>query len=70
MIKRDRQNEFYIANMITTIQENKREICMKQPGCEDCPLANIDGLFDESICAMLNQTKKRLELSYKLVETL
>lgn len=70
MIKRDRQNELYIANMLRTIEKNKRELCMHQPGCDECPLGTIDDLFDVSLCAMLGQTKKRLELSYKLVESL
>ena len=70
MVNRDGQNAMYIANMIKSIEENKRALCTNVSCCEDCSLGTFNGLFDARLCDMLIQTKKRLEFSYKLVETL
>lgn len=68
-VKRNRQSESYIAQM-SKVLNIKDEICRCfTADCGECPLCKL-GVFDTDTCLEIDKLAKRLELAYKVVETL
>ena len=68
-IKRDRRLAYDIAQMINAL-EVQQQICARFGGsCRRCPLGML-GVFDTLTCLDIDKLTSRLELVYKVVETL
>ena len=67
-IKRDRQTEFYIAQLLKALNIED-EICPRFASCVECPLGRL-GVLQSCTCDEIKKLVKRLELAYKVVETL
>ena len=67
-IKRESRTQLDIAQIIMAL-DIKDEICQRYSSCWDCPLWEL-GVFDAPTCREIAKVKSRLELAYKVVETL
>lgn len=68
-VKRDRQTATDIAEILKAL-EIKDKICARfGPSCGKCPLSKL-GALDTDTCCEIDSLAKRLELAYKVVETL
>ena len=67
-IKRESRTQLDIAQIIRAL-DIKDEICQRYSSCCDCPLCEL-GVFDAPTCREIAKVKSRLELVYKVVETL
>lgn len=70
-VERRRDSERDIAYMLKALDIVDTAWCAKYEGCcsNKCPLGKL-GVFDEPTCHELHKLKTRLELAYKVVETL
>ena len=68
-VKRNKNSEFDIAHIMSAL-EYKHKICARfGTNCYACPLGKL-GVFDNFTCLDIDKLMKRLELVYKVVETL
>lgn len=68
-VKRNRDAEYNIAYLLKAL-ETMDEVCGRYgASCHDCPLGKL-GVFDTPTCDEISKLKSRLELAYKVVETL
>lgn len=67
-IKREAQTQVEIAQILMMLNITD-EICKRHTECEECPLGRL-GVFDAPTCHKVSKLKRRLELVYKVVETL
>ena len=69
-VERSRDAERDIAYLLKALDIVDESWCRKYKGnCYKCPLGKL-GVFDEPTCHELAKLKNRLELVYKVVETL
>ena len=68
-IKRDRQTEYDIAQVIRALHEIDNKLCPRFESCIECPLGKL-GVLDTCTCDEIKKLAKRLDLAYKVVETL
>lgn len=66
-IKRDARTQVDIAQIKRALHI-KDEICQRNI-CYDCPLSKL-GVLETRTCDEINKLAKRLDLAYKVVETL
>lgn len=68
-VKRDRGLAYDTAQTINALQV-KKQICARfGANCYACPLGKL-GVFESFTCLDIDRLVKRLELVYKVVETL
>ena len=67
-IKRESRTQLDIVQIIRAL-DIKDEICQRYSNCCDCPLCELR-VFDAPTCREIDKVKNRLELAYKVVETL
>ena len=68
-VERSRDAERNIAYVLNAL-ETMDEVCGRYgASCHDCPFGKL-GVFDTATCDELGKLKSRLELVYKVVETL
>lgn len=67
-IKRDRQTEFDIAQVLRALYIEDK-ICHRFESCIECPLGKL-GVFETCTCDEMKKLAKRLDLAYKVVETI
>lgn len=68
-VKRSREAERDIAHMLKAL-DSMIEACMRYgSNCYECPLGKL-GVFETPTCSEVSKVKSRLELAYKVVETL
>lgn len=69
-IKRDRGLAYDIAQIIEAL-DTVYETCCEKYGvnCYECPLGSL-GVFETKTCYEVSKLKSRLDLAYKVVETL
>lgn len=69
-VERSRDAERDIAYLLNTLYNVGDTWCVKYGGnCNKCPLGEL-GVFDTPTCNWVSKLKSRLELVYKVVETL
>ena len=69
-VERSRDAERDIAYMLHALDIAGDTWCVKYAGnCYKCPLGKL-GVFDSPTCHEVSKLKSRLELAYKVVETL
>lgn len=69
-VERNRDAAHDIAYLIEVLDTVEDIWCVKYGGnCYNCPLGKL-GVFNVRICRELARVKSRLELAYKVVETL
>ena len=69
-VERNRDAERNIAYLLKALDICDETWCVKYGGnCHKCPLGKL-GVFDTPTCQELAKLKSRLELVYKVVETL
>ena len=69
MIKRNRADESEVANMLDKIRRYHEIVC-RHNVCEECPLGRLNDVFEVTTCENIEKLIKRLEVIYKVVETL
>lgn len=67
-IKRDPRTEFDVRQMLK-VADIKFKICQRYSSCYECPLSRL-GVFETQTCDEIDKLESRLELAYKVVETL
>lgn len=67
-IKREARTQNEIAQIIRVL-DIKGEICERHRSCYDCPLSNLE-VLETRTCDEIDKLNKRLDLVYKVVETL
>lgn len=67
-IKRDPRTEFDVRQMLKVV-DIKIKICQRYNSCHECPLSRL-GVFETRTCDEIDKLESRLELAYKVVETL
>lgn len=69
-VERRRDSERDIAYLLKALDTVDETWCVKYGGnCYKCPLHKL-GVFDSPTCQEVSKLKSRLELVYKVVETL
>ena len=69
-VERRRDAERDIAYLLKALDTVDDTWCVKYGGnCYNCPLGKL-GVFDAPTCHEISKVKSRLELAYKVVETL
>lgn len=71
-IERDARTQLDIAQIRIQIKKAldiKHLICKRYSGCDICPLSKLE-VLDTRTCEEIEKLAERLELSYKVVETL
>ena len=69
-VERSRDAERDIAYLLKALDTVDDTWCAKYGGnCYKCPLGKL-GVFDVPTCCEIAKVKSRLELAYKVVETL
>ena len=69
-VERSRDAERDIAYLIKVLDTVYETCCEKYGGsCYECPLGSL-GVLQTQTCYEISRLKKRLELVYKVVETL
>lgn len=68
-IKRDRQTAYDIAQIIKALDDFDDKMCNRFVSCNECPLNSL-GLFDTRTCYEITQLVNRLDLAYRVVETI
>lgn len=69
-VERNRGIERDIAHLLTALDTVYETCCERYGGvCYECPLGTLDVLQTQT-CYEVSRLKKRLELAYKVVETL
>ena len=68
-IKRDRQIEFDIVQILKVLNDVESAACPRFESCVACPFGNL-GVLDTFTCDEIKKLVKRLNLIYKVVETL
>lgn len=68
-IKRDRQTEYDIVQVLRALHDIDDKICPRFESCVVCPLGKL-GVLDTFTCDEIKKLVKRLDLAYKVVETL
>lgn len=69
-VERRRDSERDIAYLLKALDTVDEAWCVKYGGnCNKCPLGKL-GVFDTLTCYEVSRLKSRLELIYKVVETL
>ena len=69
-VDRRRDSEQDIAYLLKALDTVDETWCLKYGGnCNNCPLGKL-GVFNTSTCREVFKLKSRLELVYKVVETL
>ena len=67
-VKREARTQVEIEQILRVLRITD-EICQRHTDCEECPLGRL-GVFDAPTCHKVSKLKRRLELVYKVVETL
>lgn len=68
-VKRSRDAECHVAYVLKAL-DTMADTCVHYGGnCYECPLGKL-GVFDTPTCQEVSKLKSRLELTYKVVETL
>lgn len=69
-VERSRDAEHDIAHLIKVLDNVYERCCEKYDGnCYECPLGRL-GVLGTQTCYEVSRLKSRLELVYKVVETL
>ena len=69
-VDRRRDSEQDIAYLLKALDTVNETWCVKYGGnCNKCPLGKL-GVFDTPTCHEVSKLRSRLELVYKVVETL
>ena len=69
-VERRRDSERDIAYLLKALDTVDETWCVKYGGnCYKCPLGKL-GVFEEPACHEISKLKSRLELVYRVVETL
>ena len=69
-VERSRDAERDIAYLLKALDTVYDTCCEKHGGnCYECPLGSL-GVLETQTCYELGKLKRRLELAYKVVETL
>lgn len=67
-IKREARTQIEIAQIIRVL-DIKDEICERYRSCYDCLLSKLE-VLETRTCDEIDKLTKRLDLAYKVVETL
>lgn len=67
-IKREARTQVEIAQIIRVL-DIKEEICRRYSSCYDCPLCTLE-VLDTRTCDEIDKLAKRLDLAYKVVQTI
>ena len=67
-IKREARTQVDIAQIIRVL-DIKDEICQHYTRCDECPLGKLD-VLETRTCDEIDKLAKRLDLAYKVVQTL
>lgn len=69
-VERNRDAERNIAYLLKALDTVYETCCFKYGGnCYECPLGSL-GVLETQTCYEVSKLKNRLELAYKVVETL
>lgn len=67
-IKREARTQIEIAQIIRVL-DIKDEICERYRSCYDCPLSELE-VLETRTCDEIDKLTKRLDLAYRVVQTL
>lgn len=67
-IKREARTQVEIAQIIKVL-DIKDEICQRHTRCDECPLGKLD-VLETQTCDEIDKLAKRLDLAYRVVQTL
>ncbi len=68
-IKRDRQTEYDIVQILKVLDDVESKVCPRFESCVACPFGKL-GVLDTFTCDEIKKLAKRLDLAYRVVETL